>query len=69
MEWASVLPPNIRLGQGTLSEGEDSVQLTPTSLDQLIFTLKILFTFFTKQATLMRRSTVMNLPLWLVFPD
>jgi hypothetical protein len=69
VEWASVLPPNIRLGQGTLSEGEDSVQLTPTSLDQLIFTLKILFTFFTKQATLMRRSTVMNLPLWLVFPD
>jgi len=43
--------------------------LVLTSLDQLIFKLKILFTFFTKQATLMRRSTVLSLPLQLVFPD
>jgi hypothetical protein len=30
--------------------------------------MKILFTFFAKQATLMKRSTVLNLPLQLVFP-
>jgi hypothetical protein len=43
--------------------------LVLTSLDQLIFKLKILFfLFFTKQATLMRRSTVLSLPPHLVFP-
>jgi hypothetical protein len=42
--------------------------LVLTSLDQLIFILKILFTCFTQQATLMRRSTVLSLPLQLVFP-
>jgi len=31
--------------------------------------LKILFTFVTKQATLMRRSTVLSLPLQLEFPE
>ncbi len=39
-----------------------------TSLDQLLFILNI-FTFFTKQTTLMRRSTVLSLPPWLVFPE
>jgi hypothetical protein len=39
-----------------------------TSLDMLIFILKILFTSVTKQATLMR-STALNIPLQLVFPD
>ncbi len=42
--------------------------LVLTSLDQLIFILKILFTFITKQLTLLRRSTVLCLPLQLVFP-
>jgi len=42
--------------------------LALTSLDQLISILKILFTFVAKQATLMRRSTVLSLPLQLVFP-
>jgi hypothetical protein len=41
--------------------------LVLTSLDQLIFILKILFTFDTKQAILIRRSTVLSLPLQLVF--
>ncbi len=36
--------------------------------NQLLFILQILFTFFTKQATLMRRSTVLSLPPQLVFP-
>ncbi len=38
------------------------------SLDQLLFILKILFTYVTQQATLMWTSTVMSLPLQLVFP-
>jgi hypothetical protein len=42
--------------------------LVLTSLDQLISKLKILFSFFIKQPTLMRRSTVLILPLQLVFP-
>jgi hypothetical protein len=31
--------------------------------------MKIIIYFFTKQATLMRRSTVLSLPLQSVFPD
>jgi len=41
-------------------------RLVLTSLDKLRFTLKILFSFVTKQATLMRRPTVLSLQL--VFP-
>ncbi len=40
-----------------------------TCLDQLLFILKILLTLFKKQATLIRRSTVLSLPFQLVFPD
>jgi hypothetical protein len=47
-------------------EGVDLLALT--SLDQLLFTLKILFFFITKQATLTRRSMVLSLPVKLVFP-
>ncbi len=39
-----------------------------TSLDQVLFTLKILFTFFTKQPILNRRSTVLSIPLQQEFP-
>jgi hypothetical protein len=56
--------------QGSLTEREGSVRLTSlylTSLDQLVFILKILFTSFTKQGTLMRRSTVLSLPTQLAF--
>jgi len=42
------------------------VDLVLTSLNQLILILKI-FTYFTKQATSMRRSTVLSLPLQAVF--
>ncbi len=42
--------------------------LVLTSLDKLLFILKILFAFFTKQATFMRRSTVLSIHLQLVFP-
>ncbi len=43
--------------------------LVITSLDQLIFIMKILFTFTTKQTTSMRRSIVLSLPPQLVFPE
>ncbi len=39
-----------------------------TRLDQILFILNILCTFVTKHATSMRRSTVLSLPLQLVFP-
>jgi hypothetical protein len=42
--------------------------LVLTSLDRLLFILKILLNSFTKQATLMRRSTVLSIPRYLVFP-
>jgi hypothetical protein len=42
--------------------------LVLTSLEQLTLILKILFSFFTKQATLIRRSTVQSVPPQLVFP-
>ena len=38
------------------------------SLDQILFILKILFTLFKKQATLIRRPTVLSRPPQLVFP-
>jgi hypothetical protein len=42
--------------------------LVQTSLDYLLFILKILIIFFTKQATLIRRrSTVLSLPTQLLF--
>jgi len=40
-----------------------------TGSDQLIFVMKILFTFVTKQAALLKRTTLLSLPLQLVFPD
>jgi len=42
--------------------------LVLTSLHQLIFIMKILFTLNTKRAILIRRSTVLSLSLQLVFP-
>ncbi len=52
------------LDQGTLIEGGriNTVDLlTQTSWDWLLLKLKTLFTFFTKQATSMRRSSVLSL--------
>jgi hypothetical protein len=49
--------------QGSLTEGEGTVQLTSSNLDQLLFILKILYNFLQ-----MRRSIVLSLPLQLVFP-
>jgi hypothetical protein len=42
--------------------------LVLASWDQPLFIFKILLDFFTKQATLTRRSTVLILSLKLVFP-
>jgi hypothetical protein len=55
---------NKTLNQGALTDGEmlSAVYfLVLNCLDQLLFQLKILFTFVTKQAGLMRRSTVLSL--------
>jgi len=41
--------------------------LVLTSFDQLLLIMQTLFTFFTAQVTLMMRSTVLSLPLQLVF--
>jgi hypothetical protein len=53
------------LNREVLSRGRLSMVdlLVLTSLDQLLFTWKILSTSFTKQAALMRRSTVPSLSL------
>ena len=42
--------------------------LVLTNLDRLLVMLKILFAFFTKQATLMRRSVVLSLPPLITIP-
>ncbi len=42
--------------------------LVLSSLDQLLFQLKILFIFVKNQATVMWRSSVLSLPLQIVFP-
>ncbi len=60
---------NFTPGKSTKRERLSTVDLLVlTSLDQLLFILKILFSFVTKQATLKRRSTVLSLPPYLVFP-
>jgi hypothetical protein len=54
-----------KVGHGRLADEEGSVRLillVPTILNELLlFTLKISFSFVTKQATFMRRSTVLSL--------
>ncbi len=50
--------------QGTLTEGEGSVQLT--SLYQIVY-ITYIFYYFTKQTALLRRSTILSLPFQLVF--
>jgi hypothetical protein len=60
-------PPISR--QGTLTEWEDSVRLTSLYLLVCIisFFIENIIYLFTKLATLMRRSIVLNLSLQLVF--
>jgi hypothetical protein len=56
---------------GSLLEGEGKSTvdlLVLTSLEKLLFILKIVSTFLTKQATLMRRSFVLSIPPQFVFP-
>ncbi len=60
-----MLQPGKSYWRGRLST-VDLLELT--SLHQLLFILKIVFTLFTKQGTLMRRSTVLSLLPQLVFP-
>jgi hypothetical protein len=50
--------------QGILTEREGSVQFAT----QLLLIRQTLFTLFTKQVSLMRRSSVLSISLQLVFP-
>ncbi len=43
--------------------------LVITSLDQLIFIMKILFTFTTKQTASVSKSILLSLPPQLAFPE
>jgi hypothetical protein len=57
--------------QGSLTEGGSISTvdlLVLTSFDQFFIYFKALYPFVTKQVTLMRRSTVLSLPLQLEFP-
>ncbi len=55
--------------QGSLTERNSTVDLLVLAChDKLLFILEILFTIVTKQATLLRRLTVLSLSLHLVFP-
>ncbi len=55
------------LHQGTLTEGKAQYGWPPCA-NKLHFIMKILFTWVSKQVALMRRSSVLSLPLQLVFP-
>ncbi len=50
--------------QGSLSEGKHQL-----ALGQLLFKLQLLLSFLTKQGSFMIRSTVLSLPLQLVFAN
>ncbi len=59
-------PPGKPYWRGRLSTID---LLVLTSLDQVLLYCNYYLTFFTKHSTLMRRSTVLILPLKLIFPD
>ncbi len=63
--WRAILQPGRSYWVGRLSTVD---LLVLTYLDQLVFILKTSFSFFTKQASLRRRSTVLSLLPQLVFP-
>jgi hypothetical protein len=70
LEGGSLLILVYTFSQGSLTERGRLCTvdlLVVTSFDQLPFILKI-FTYVTKQATLMRRSIVLSIPFQLVFP-
>jgi len=56
-------------GNAYLREILSTVHLLYYSLDRLLFILKILCAFYSKQAILTMRSMVLSLSLQLVFPD
>ncbi len=61
-----ISPSALKFSQGTLTKGDGSVQLTsfvPTKFISAAFAIENPFHLFLKQATLMRRSTVLSLPL------
>jgi hypothetical protein len=76
LSWTTLFPEYSRLYVFTTKERVNFIRglsaidlLEITSSRQLLFIFKILSTFFTKQATLTRRSTVMSLLLQLALPE
>ncbi len=66
-----VAPPLMLVSNGTLTEGNGSVQLTSctNSFRSAVFYIEnIIYLFSKKQGTLMRRSSVQSLSLQSVFP-
>ncbi len=59
-----------RRTQGTLTEGYGSVQLTSLYLlaRLAVFDIESIIYIFEKQTTILRSSTVLSLPLQIVFP-
>ncbi len=57
--------------QGALLKGKDHYELPPCTYQfrLVTFDIKTIMHFFTKQAAFMRRSTVLSLPLQVVFPE
>jgi hypothetical protein len=69
VEGPTTVPPPIEPGKSHRREKLSTVDLLVlTGLDELLLILKILFTSFTEQATLMRRSTVLSLSLSVSLP-
>ncbi len=65
VESSTKVIPGMSYWKGRLSTVD---LLVSTCLNQLLFTLKILFSLFKKQANLIWRSIVLSLPPQLVFP-
>jgi hypothetical protein len=67
--WCEYLDLNVRSGNYRYWRGRHTAvdALVVTSLDEFLLLLQTFFKFFTKQAILMRRSTILSLSLQLVF--
>ncbi len=66
--FTAIFPHQATAGNPYWTGRLSTVDLLLRSLDQLLFKLKILFTFHTKLGALLWRSIVLSLPLQLVFP-
>jgi hypothetical protein len=66
--WSNVIRPNDRAGRLSWKRKIGTVDLLVlTCLDNLLFILITIFSFFTKPANLIWRSNILSLPFQLVF--